>query len=167
MDSIPSLALAHSLPVAICSQSTFALDYLRLLLRPLFRISLSVIHYLTMPAYHSQFNPQPGRTADYRLLCGMALLPLKTKVRGPAPTMSVTATPSAGTMTLCVLVYNVSYLPDGATNDDIIDEALFLFRPNCFFKNYEIQGPADRTLIYLQLFLGECLAKVCTITIHV
>lgn len=40
---------------------------------------------------------------------------------------------------------------------DIIDEVLDLFRANCFFKNFEIKGPADRTLIYGILFVSSCL----------
>jgi actin related protein 2/3 complex subunit 3 len=43
---------------------------------------------------------------------------------------------------------------------DIIDESLTLFRANCLFRNYEINGPADRLLIYLTLFISECLLKI-------
>ncbi|KAJ3297070.1 subunit of the Arp2/3 complex [Borealophlyctis nickersoniae] len=66
----------------------------------------------------------------------MALLPIKTKFRGPAP---MGADPAA---------------------DDIIDEAIGLFRANCFFRNFEIKGGADRVLIYLILFIQECLGKL-------
>lgn len=34
------------------------------------------------------------------------------------------------------------------------------FRANCLFRNFEIQGPADRTLIYLILFTHDCLTRV-------
>ncbi|KAJ3211485.1 AMP deaminase [Dinochytrium kinnereticum] len=44
--------------------------------------------------------------------------------------------------------------------DDIVDEAIYYFRPNCFFRNYEIQGGADRVLIYLILFIQECILKL-------
>ncbi|TNY20640.1 actin-related protein ARPC3, partial [Rhodotorula diobovata] len=43
---------------------------------------------------------------------------------------------------------------------DIIDESLALFRPNSLFRNFEIKGPADRVLIYLILFIGDCLGKI-------
>ena len=43
---------------------------------------------------------------------------------------------------------------------DILDEVLSLFRANTFFRNFEIQGPADRLLIYGILFLSEALGKV-------
>lgn len=37
---------------------------------------------------------------------------------------------------------------------------LLLFRANTFFRNFEIQGPADRVLIYGILFVSECLTKI-------
>lgn len=43
---------------------------------------------------------------------------------------------------------------------DIIDETLDLFRANSLFRNFEIKGPADRTLIVLILFVSDCLAKI-------
>ncbi len=44
--------------------------------------------------------------------------------------------------------------------EDVIEEAINLFRPNCFSKSFDIRGPADRTLVYLLLFLGDCLARL-------
>ena len=44
--------------------------------------------------------------------------------------------------------------------EDIIDEALSLYRANCFFRNFEIKGNGDRVLIYLTLFIQECLLKL-------
>lgn len=43
---------------------------------------------------------------------------------------------------------------------DIIEEAINLYRANCFCKSFEILGPADRTLLYLQLYIGDCLARL-------
>ena len=43
---------------------------------------------------------------------------------------------------------------------DIIEECLTLFRANCLFRNFEIKGPADRTLIYGILFISDCLNKL-------
>lgn len=43
---------------------------------------------------------------------------------------------------------------------DIIDETLDLFRANSLFRNFEIKGPADRTLIVLILYISDCLAKL-------
>lgn len=43
--------------------------------------------------------------------------------------------------------------------DDIIDDVLNFFRANVLFRNFEIRGGADRTLIYLTLFTVMCLVK--------
>lgn len=45
-------------------------------------------------------------------------------------------------------------------NGDIIDEAIMLFRPNAYFRTFEMRGPADRTLAYLQLLIGDVLGKL-------
>ncbi len=42
----------------------------------------------------------------------------------------------------------------------IVDESLYLFRANIFFRNFEVKGPADRTLLYALLFIQECLGQV-------
>ncbi|TDL29819.1 ARP2/3 complex 21 kDa subunit [Rickenella mellea] len=84
-----------------------------------------------MPAYHSSFNEDP----ETRLVGNMSVLPIRTKIRGPAPT----ADPSTA---------------------DILDETLDLFRANSLFRNFEIKGPADRLLIVLILFISDCLAKI-------
>lgn len=82
-----------------------------------------------MPVQHSVFNDYP----DARLISSMAILPLRTKVRGPA------------------------YPTD---DYDIADEIIDLFRVNSFFRNFEIKGSADRTLIYGILFVNECLGLI-------
>ena len=43
---------------------------------------------------------------------------------------------------------------------DIVDEALTYFKANVFFRNYEIKSEADRVLIYLTLYIIECLKKL-------
>lgn len=72
-------------------------------------------------------------------MCGIAKIPIKRSSQPPVE-------PS-----------NASDLPEFSS---IVDEALYLFRANIFFKNFEIKGPADRTLLYALLFLQECLAQV-------
>lgn len=37
---------------------------------------------------------------------------------------------------------------------------LALFRANTFFRNFEIQGPADRLLVYGIWFVSDCLSKI-------
>ncbi|KAF8622064.1 hypothetical protein AX15_007214 [Amanita polypyramis BW_CC] len=84
-----------------------------------------------MPAYHSSLNDYPDMTQ----VGNLAVLPIKTRIRGPAPI----ADPS---------------------QQDIIDETIDLFRANSLFRNFEIKGPADRTLIILILFISDCLSKL-------
>ncbi|XP_076435156.1 actin-related protein 2/3 complex subunit 3-A-like [Babylonia areolata] len=81
-----------------------------------------------MPAYHSQYTNPP------KLVGNMALLPLKTSYKGPAP--------------------------KEMGDSDIIDEAIYYFKANIFFRNYEIKSEADRTLIYITLYISECLKKL-------
>lgn len=87
-----------------------------------------------MPAYHSTLNELQTQE-----VCGCALLPIKTRSRGPAP-------------------------PAPDNQDDIVDEIIQLFRANVMFTNFEIKGNADRVLIYGTLFVHLCLKKLdkCT-----
>ncbi|CAI5445676.1 unnamed protein product [Caenorhabditis angaria] len=84
-----------------------------------------------MPAYHSKFD------LETQVLplgnTNMGKLPLRTTVKGPAPQTS---------------------------DFDIIDEALQYFKPNIFFREFEIKGAADRTMIYLIFYITECLRKL-------
>ena len=43
--------------------------------------------------------------------------------------------------------------------EDIIDETLNYFRANVLFRNFDVRGGADRTLIYLTLYAVQCLVK--------
>jgi len=81
-----------------------------------------------MEAYHSSFTDPPRKIGN------MALLPIRTNYKGPAP--------------------------KDTSNNDIIDETLYYFKANIFFKNYEIKSEADRTLIYITLYVSECLKKL-------
>ena len=45
-----------------------------------------------------------------------------------------------------------SYIADPSTHD-IVDEAIALFRANIFFKSFKVEGPADRTLVFLTCFI--------------
>lgn len=69
-----------------------------------------------MPAYHSAYNDDP----DARIAASMSLLPIRSRIRGPAPQ------------------------PVDPSAMDIVDEAIDLFRANSLFRNFEIKGPADR-----------------------
>lgn len=87
-------------------------------------------------------------------------MPIRTKFRGPAPIIT------------------------DEEASDIIDEALYYFKANIFFRTYEIkvrivhvwlilsktsvtdyslhllQNEADRVLIYITLFITECIKKL-------
>lgn len=47
-----------------------------------------------------------------------------------------------------------------AGQEDIVEEALYYFRANVLFRNYQIEGPADRSLIYLTFFIQQCLKEL-------
>jgi hypothetical protein len=78
-----------------------------------------------------------------------ALLPLRTRTRGPA-------------VQLPALPADVTELTIDASHEsyDPLDEILALFRANTFFRNFEIKGPADRVLIYGILYVSEVLGKI-------
>jgi len=70
-----------------------------------------------------------------QIIGNTAILPFKTQFRGPAPLHATQET-------------------------DIIDEALYYFKANVFFRTYEIKSEADRLLIYITLYVTECLKKL-------
>jgi len=43
---------------------------------------------------------------------------------------------------------------------DIIDEAIYFFKSNIFFSSYEVKSEADRNIIYLTLYIIECLKVI-------
>lgn len=43
---------------------------------------------------------------------------------------------------------------------DILEEAIDFYRLNSFCKTFEAKGPADRTLIYFQLHIGDTLSRI-------
>ncbi|KAI4878576.1 hypothetical protein NFI96_033801 [Prochilodus magdalenae] len=114
-----------------------------------------------MPAYHSSLMD-----ADTKLVGNMALLPLKTQFKGPAPKEKLCITslngrkPTSSSPCSCFLILPPPPPPPPAKDQDIIDEAIYYFKANVFFKNYEIKNEADRTLIYVTLYISECLKKL-------
>lgn len=85
-----------------------------------------------MKAYHSSF----AEDDNTRIIGNLALLPIKTRYKGPA------------------------FPPEDPEAGDILDESIELFRANCFFRNFTIDGPSDRTLIYGILFISDCLNRL-------
>lgn len=85
-----------------------------------------------------------------RMVGNFPLLPLRTKIRGPVYPLPFPDPPLAANES--PEPYTESY--------DILDEVLALFRANTFFRNFEIQSPADRLLIYGIWFVSDCLSKI-------
>ena len=50
-------------------------------------------------------------------------------------------------------------LPESET-EDIIDESIGYFRAQVHFKNYEVEGPADKLMIYITVFIQKCLETI-------
>eukprot|EP00285_Hemiselmis_virescens_P014481 CAMPEP_0173392036 /NCGR_PEP_ID=MMETSP1356-20130122/18723_1 /TAXON_ID=77927 ORGANISM="Hemiselmis virescens, Strain PCC157" /NCGR_SAMPLE_ID=MMETSP1356 /ASSEMBLY_ACC=CAM_ASM_000847 /LENGTH=173 /DNA_ID=CAMNT_0014349747 /DNA_START=111 /DNA_END=629 /DNA_ORIENTATION=+ len=86
-------------------------------------------------ARHSSFNKREART-----IAGASLLPFRTACKGPVNTSKIGSFEEEG--------------------EDIIDEALSFYRANVLFRNYEIEGGADRILLYVTLYISACLAKI-------
>ena len=60
--------------------------------------------------------------------CGCAILPIRSKSRGPAPQTDA---------------------------EDIVDEAIKYFRPNSLFRNFEVKSGSDRTMIFFTLCVQQ------------
>ena len=60
----------------------------------------------------------------------------------------------------CLSEVSSKDLPLETKDTDIVDDAIYYFKANVFFKNYEIKNEADRTLIYITLYISECLKKL-------
>ena len=89
-----------------------------------------------MPVYHSK---QKDREKDCKTACKAAVLPLKSgSVKGPAG----------------------EFKPQNDKDVDIIDEALNYFRANILFTQFEVEGGADLTLVYLTAWIADCLRKL-------
>jgi actin related protein 2/3 complex, subunit 3 len=58
----------------------------------------------------------------------------------------------------------VTQTPQQSVPEDIVDEALQLYRINVLFRSFDIRGPADRTLVYAILFIGDCLGRIAAFT---
>ena len=43
---------------------------------------------------------------------------------------------------------------------DIVDEAITLFRSTIMFKNFKPEGPADKVIVYLTVFIQKCLLEI-------
>jgi actin related protein 2/3 complex subunit 3 len=91
----------------------------------------------------------------------MAILPIETRLRGPAPPAGEPLHPfNRDHRMLTALRCAAVPVSADPSAPDIVSEALDLFRANSLFRNFEIKGPADRVLIYLILFISDCLTRI-------
>lgn len=82
--------------------------------------------------YHSSFKVDSDTIYQ---ACGCPLLPLKSHIKGPAPSAEAGST-------------------------DIIDEAINFFRANVLFRKFEVKGHADKLLVYLTLYINMVLKRL-------
>ncbi|XP_047388375.1 actin-related protein 2/3 complex subunit 3-like [Sciurus carolinensis] len=71
---------------------------------------------------------------DTKLIGNMALLPTRSQFKGPSPRQT--------------------------KDTDNVDEDFYYFKANVFFKNYEIKNEANRTLMYITIYISECVKKL-------
>lgn len=48
--------------------------------------------------------------------------------------------------------------PKSDSDHDIVDEAIELFRATILFKEFKVEGPADKLIVYLTVFIQKILA---------
>jgi len=85
--------------------------------------------------FHSEMEAPGGTTIG-----NMALLPLRQTVK------------NAGR----------GFAPE-TQDEDIVDETIRLFKPNILFKSFEMKDTVDRVLVYVTLYIVECLKKLAKI----
>ena len=94
-----------------------------------------------MPSYHSVFNnPDYINIRKYEKYCGIPALEFNEK-----------KTPTLDSTKLKVDLKQIEL--------DIIDEAIIYFRANVLFKNFNIDGDADKLLVYITVFIQKCLEQ--------
>lgn len=98
--------------------------------------------------YHSAIEPRE----DTRTVCGCPILPIRGSIRGPAPPLEPQGADEDG----AAVQIQASASASGE-EEDIVDEALHLFRANVLFRSFPVKRPGDRLLIYLTLYLSSCL----------
>ena len=89
-----------------------------------------------MPSYHSVFNKKEVN----QKYCGIPVFEFKEK-----------KTPTLDHTKLKVDLNQIEL--------DIIDEAIIYFRANVLFKNFTIEGDADKLLVYITVFIQKCLER--------
>ena len=109
--------------------------------------------------YHSNLEDP-----NAEVVCGCAILPMKTTTKGPAPVIQEGAHTlhphPRGSHATSLLGHSLA--APSAPGDDFIDEVLGFFKANVLFKSFQPAGSADRVLLYLTLYTTQALAKCVT-----
>jgi len=50
--------------------------------------------------------------------------------------------------------------PASTDNEDIVDQSLNYFKSNILFKSFDMENDVDRVLVYVTLYIVECLKKL-------
>ena len=110
--------------------------------------------------YHSNLEDP-----NAEVVCGCAILPMKTTTKGPAPVIqdgAHTLHPHSHVRDSDTHPRGLSLAAPNAPGDDFIDEVLGFFKANVLFKSFQPAGSADRVLLYLTLYTTQALAKCVT-----
>ena len=80
--------------------------------------------------------------------------------RPPPPPLALGALSPSHPSSQRAQLRSLGSTPSIAGEDDIVDEVLGYFKANVLFKHFEVKGAADRVLIYLTLYITQCLQKL-------
>ena len=119
-----------------------------------------------MPAYHSA-----AQCKGVDRVGNVALLPIKCSVRGPVPSLPRDSKDpdiidealqyfkvnSKLVCTIFCTTHNINWIN---SHIQTITNNMSLFQANVFFRTYEIRSEADRVLIYLTLYITDCLRRL-------
>ena len=90
-----------------------------------------------MPSYHSVWNK---KKPDQKY-CGIPVFDFK---KDKTPSLDYS---------------KLNVTPIESIELDIIDEAIIYFRANVLFKNFSIEGDADKLIVYITVFIQKCLER--------
>ncbi|CAE7719007.1 ARPC3, partial [Symbiodinium microadriaticum] len=99
------------------------------------------------PTGPAAISPE-GEAASTRRFCfndGIGV-PLGADLRPPRPALAAASRAGPGLVRF-------------GSSRDLVDEAIYYFRSNVFFSSFELKGPADLVLVYLTVFMQQCLVR--------
>ena len=94
-----------------------------------------------LKGYHSKIQ-----NLHFKIIGNLPILTFKTTIKGP--------------ISKCMnedLTEPTKVCPDSM---DLIDETIYYFRANVFLSKFEIKNEIDRLLVYLTLYILECIKLI-------